>query len=224
MEEKFKGIIIKLNEYKDADKLASIFSLENGKTTAKFTGVKKDNAKFKAVAQPFTFAEFTVNKRGEHSIVTSADLIDNFPKILSNYNKTICGYIVLDMVKSLLAPAKPEQNIFLLTLSALKNIEEKEEYSATIDFILKFIAFSGMDLQFPDLKFVYLDNFTGNFVAEHTQNSTQIDKKVYEVLKKINSNDVDDELNLSVLKQSLRLLHNIIYIKFNEDLKSFSFI
>ena len=224
MEEKFKGIVIKVNEYKDADKLASIFSLEKGKLTAKFTGVKKDTAKFKAMAQPFTFAEFTTNKKGETRTVTSVDLIDNFSRILSNYNKTICGYIVLDMVKSLLATAKPEQDIFLLTLSSLKNIEQNEEFSATIDYILKFISFSGMDLQFPNSKFVYLDNFTGNFVAEHTQNSTQIDKKVYETLKKINANQLDEELNLNVLKQILRLLHNIIFLKFNEDLKSFSFI
>lgn len=223
MEEKFKGIVVKLNEYKDADKLASIFSLENGKISAKFTGVKKDTAKFKAIAQPFTFAEFTASFKGQYATITSADLIDNFSNILSNYNKTICGYIVLDMLKTLLPNQKQEKDIFVLTLSSLKNIEEQEEFSYTVDYILKFITLSGMGLQFPENNYVYLDNITGNFVAEHIQGATQIDKKVYQALKNISQN-IEIENSTNVLKQCLRLLHNIIYLKFNEDVKAFNFI
>ena len=60
MDEKVKGIIVKLTDYQDADKLASIFTFEQGLITAKFNGVKKDKAKYKSVAQPFVFAEFVI--------------------------------------------------------------------------------------------------------------------------------------------------------------------
>ena len=109
MEQNVKGIIIKLIDYKEADKLASIFSLERGIVTAKFAGVKRDKAKFKSVAQPFTFADFTLFEKKDHLTVTGAEIVDSFQNILLNYSKTICGYIVLDMVKSLLPKEKPEQ-------------------------------------------------------------------------------------------------------------------
>ena len=63
MDVKDKGIIIKLTDYLEADKLASVFSLQQGIITAKFAGVKKEKAKFKAVAQPFCFADFDLAEK-----------------------------------------------------------------------------------------------------------------------------------------------------------------
>ena len=42
MDEKTQGLVLKLIDYKDADKLASIFTLEQGIISAKFTGVNID--------------------------------------------------------------------------------------------------------------------------------------------------------------------------------------
>ena len=227
MLEKFKGIVIKLNDYKEADKLATIFSLEQGVVTAKFAGVKKDNAKLKSVAQPFMFANFNSSTTGKTKTITQADILDDFKNLLSNYNKTMCGYIVLDIIRSILPIEKPEEDLFLLTLSTLKKIETQNEIVATIDYVLKFISFSGMELNFSNSNYVYLDSLTGNFTTERAPNCLQIDKKVYSLLKQIDENHLDAaeiEKNASALKQTLKLLHNIIFLKFNVDIKSFQFI
>ena len=163
MEQNLKGIIVKLIDYKEADKLASIFSLEKGLITAKFAGVKRDKAKMKAVAQPFTFADFNLIDKANHLTITGAEVLDNFSNVLTDYNKTMCGYIVLDIIRSILPKEKAEQDIFLLTISALKNIEQQNEFIATIDYILKFITLSGMGLKFDNMNYIYLDTFTGNF-------------------------------------------------------------
>ena len=81
-EEKTKGLVIKLNDYKDADKLASIFTFDYGVITAKFVGVKKEKAKLKSVAQPFVFADFVLNESGNNKTVTSASVVDSFYNIL----------------------------------------------------------------------------------------------------------------------------------------------
>ena len=141
MDEKTQGLVVKLIDYKDADKLASIFTYDYGIITAKFTGIKKEKAKLKAIAQPFTFADFTFASKMNNRTVASANLIDSFYTILSNYSKTICGYVVLDIIKSILPIEKPEQDLFLLTISTLKSIEEKNEFVVLIDYILKFLNF-----------------------------------------------------------------------------------
>ena len=223
MEERVKGIVVKTIDYKEADKLASIFTLERGLISAKFTGVKREKAKLKSFTQPFVFADFILNKNGNLRTVTSASLIDNFSGILAAYDKTICGYIVLDIIRSILPSEKEEPDIFLLTLSALKNIEEKDPKLATIDFILKFIDFAGMGLSFDLDNIIYLDKTTGNFTDKKEYNSVQIDKKVYSLIKNINDGIELAEKN-NLVSQALRLLHNILYIKFNVDLKSFEFI
>ena len=222
-DEKLKGIVVKLIDYKDADKLASIFTLERGLITAKFTGVRRDKAKMKGVAQPFTLAEFSiVNKSNMRSII-SADIIDNFQKLMLDYNKTMSGYIVLDMIRSILPAEKREEDIFLLTVSALKDIEEKHEYIATIQYILRFLTFSGMGLNLPNVERIYFDSFTGEFVLNKTGVTSEIDKKVYKTLRQISNNE-NIEIESTILKQILRLLHKVIYNRFGEDIKSFAFI
>lgn len=232
METKEKGLILRTTDYKDADKLASIFSFENGKSTIKFVGVKKDKAKFKAICQPFVFAEFLLAPKGNNKTVVSATILDNFSNILNNYNKMICGYIVLDILNTILPKEKTEQDLFLISISSLKNIEVSNEYIATIDFILKFLKFTGVGLEIIDYDYVYLDKTTGNFSNRRELDSMQIDKKVYSLLKQVetNFNEIkDQDLNSqnfseNTVKQALRLLHNIITIKFGEIIKSFEFI
>ncbi len=223
MDEKTQGLVLKLIDYKDADKLASIFTLNFGILTAKFVGVRKEKAKLKATAQPFTLADFNFNKSGNNRVVVGANLIDNFYPILNNYNKTICGYIVLDIIKSLLPEEKPEQDIFMLTVSAMKNIENGNEFAETIKFILNFLNFSGFKVNLPNAFPIHFDKFTGEFLADKTVNSVAMDKQVYGTLFHLNNN-TEQELNENNLKQILRLLHNIIFIHFGTEIKSFEFI
>ena len=226
--EKVQGIVLKLTDYKEADKLASIFTLEQGIILAKFTGVKKEKAKLKALAQPFVFAEFNLNSKGNLKQVINATLLDNFYPILNDYNKTICAYIVLDIINTILPQNKVESELFVLTLNTLKNIEKYNPYIATIDYILQFLNFSGVGLELPQTEYVYFNKFNGEFEKNSTSNSVQIDKKIYAILKEINLNEVFQNGNVLIkeenLKQILRLLHNVIFIKFNEEIKSFSFI
>ena len=113
MDSKVKGIVLKTVNYKEADKIASIFTLEEGVIAVKFTGVRRDKAKLKAMSQPFSFCEFTINKTKEHRTVVSASAIDLFNNLSTDYTRMMCGYIVLDMVKSILPEEKVESEIFL---------------------------------------------------------------------------------------------------------------
>lgn len=223
MDEKTQGLVLKLIDYKDADKLASIFTYDYGIITAKFVGVKKEKAKLKAVAQPFTYADFNFTTRANNKVVAGANLIDNFYQITMDYNKTICGYIVLDIIKSLFPEDKPEQDIFLLAISTLKKIETNNEYVELISFVLNFLNFSGFAIELIEKEYVYFDKNNAEFKDSRTENSSQIDKNVYQTLKKIQKGEMED-FNEKTLKQVLRLLHNIIFTHFGVELKSFQFI
>lgn len=224
MDEKTQGLVLKLIDYKDADKLASIFTFDHGIITAKFVGVRREKAKLKALAQPFTFADFNFTTRAGNKVVAGANMIDNFYHLMMDYNKTICGYIVLDIIKSLLPENKPEQDIFVLSVSSLKKIEEENEFVATIDFILKFLNFSGVGIEFIETDYVYLDMTTGDFLKNRTTNSVQIDKNVYKMLASINNGNCENLENEHALMQCIRLLRNIIQIRFGIEIKSFQFI
>ena len=102
MDTKIKGFILNTKDYKDADKIATIFSYEQGIINAKFVGVKKEKAKLKALSQPFTFAEFELMSKKDFYTVKTGTVMDNFPQIISDYTKTISAFILVDILKSIL--------------------------------------------------------------------------------------------------------------------------
>lgn len=177
----------------------------------------------KSSAQPFAFAEFNINQTGNFRVVTGANVIDSFYGLTSNYNKTIMGFIVLDIIKTILPAEKPEPDLFVLSLDALKQIETTDEYQALLNFILQFIQFCGMGLDMSLEKLVYLDRTTGDFVESQGVNTMQIDKKVYSYLKQV-AFALKTDANELTKKQALRLLNTILLIKFNAEIKAFEFI
>lgn len=218
METKVKGIILSTKDYLEADKLASIFSYEQGVISAKFVGVKKERAKLKGLAQPFTFAEFELVSKKSLSTVKQGYVMDNFGGILSDYNKTICAYILVDIIKSILPKNKPEQELFLLAVNSLKKIEQQNCYQALIEFIISFISVSGEELNlFETENKIYLDKAIGDFTPTYNKFTVEIDKKVFNALTVPTANDL-------ISKSCLKLLNNILSIKYDTEIKSFSFL
>ena len=218
MDTKVKGIILSTKDYLEADKIASIFSYEQGIIPAKFVGVKKEKAKLKALAQPFTLAEFELISKKEFNTVKTGTMIDNFPQIISDYTKTICAFILVDIVKSILPKSKPEQELFLLTANTLKRIEQEDAEQALIEYIINFETMMGEELNiFQTDKHIYLDKNIGDFVPTPNAYTVEIDKKVFNAFS-VPTN------NTSIKKSCLKLLNTILAIKYDVNLKSFSFI
>ena len=219
MEEiKTKAIIINTKDFNEADKIATIFSLEFGKISAKFTGVKRAKAKLKPLVQPFTFVDLECFKRGDFYTVKTGAVIDSFSKIMKDYTKMMCAYIVLDIINQILPKNKVEQDLFLLSVNALKNIETQDAHQSLIDYIINFEKLLGEELNlFIIDKRIYLDKNMGNFTDTPNENTVEIDKKVFNALSEKTDNP-------SLKKTCLKLLNTILSIKYDVDLKSFSFI
>ena len=64
MEIKTEAIVLQSIDYKDNDKLLTLFSPTLGRITAGAKGVKKQKAKLSFAAQPFCFAEYVLAEKG----------------------------------------------------------------------------------------------------------------------------------------------------------------
>lgn len=78
MDFKTDALVIRASEYKDNDKLLTLFSPERGKLTAGIKGVKKPNAKLSFAAQPFAFSEYVLAEKNGRYTVMNAYLYDGF--------------------------------------------------------------------------------------------------------------------------------------------------
>ena len=78
MEVKTEEIVLNAVDYKDNDKLLTLFSPTLGKITAGARGVKKPTAKLAFATQPFCFAEYVLAEKGGRYTVTSAYMHESF--------------------------------------------------------------------------------------------------------------------------------------------------
>ena len=159
MEEiKTKAIILNSKDYKDADKIVSAFSVDYGKINIKFNGVKKAKAKLKSLVQPFTLIEIECVKQADFFTAKTGMVISSFSKITTDYSKTICAYIIVEILNQVLPKNKAEQEIFLQALKSFKQIEQENAYRATIEFILVFFNLLGEQINLDiNSNKVYLD-------------------------------------------------------------------
>ena len=106
MEIKTRAYVLRATDYKENDKLLTLFSLEYGKLTATLRGVKKPKAKFKFACQPFSLIEFVMAEKGGYYTVTQAQAIDAFFPLTADVEKF---YAVSVMAQALMETLQEKQ-------------------------------------------------------------------------------------------------------------------
>lgn len=102
MDKKFLGIVLKCIDYKEKDKLVSIFSVDDGLILGKLKSVKGAGAKLKMLSSPFCFAEFTGVETAGKLTITGGDIVDSFFDITKNIESYYVGCAILDYIYSYL--------------------------------------------------------------------------------------------------------------------------
>lgn len=120
MEElKIKGIVIKATDYKDSDKIVTIFSAEQGLIRARVRGVKKNKAKLAFAVQPFAFIEFVLVKSGNFYTCINATSIDQFFEITLDFDNYIFMLACLEVCLKTVKENDSEPKLFLFLLNSL---------------------------------------------------------------------------------------------------------
>lgn len=78
MEFKTDALVLRVADYGENDRIATLLTADRGKLSACLKGVRKAGAKLKFASQPFCFAEFVLAERGGRHTVTGASLHDGF--------------------------------------------------------------------------------------------------------------------------------------------------
>ena len=210
-----KGIVLGGVTYKDKDKILSVFSLEKGIISCKLIGVLKENAKLKFVKEPFCFAEFVINSKKENSIatITSANIIDSFFDITSDYDKFSTGCNILEVVKKVLMKEVPNEPLFIEVLKALKVLayEEVEPEIVLVKFLISIFEAMGYALSLEKCACCG-DNFVGRrfFNVENGEivcfsckrpNAIEITPLIHSSLRLAKNTSYDNLKNLKLKKE-----------------------
>lgn len=149
MEEiKIKGVVIKSKDYKDSDKIVTIFSAEKGLISARVRGVKKNKAKLAFAVQPFAFVEFLLTARDNFYTVINATSIDQFFDITTDFDKYILMLACLEICEKTMKADSSDPDMFLLLLNTLKFVcyNSLNPMVAFVKFLLESLNILGLKI------------------------------------------------------------------------------
>ena len=120
MSTKVKAVVIGNRDYKDKDKLITLYTLEKGKMFCSMRGVRGEKAKLKAAKEIFCFGEYIIEEKGG-SVITQVDIIDPFFSITGDLDKFYEACAIIDIV-SKVGTNESNPELFISLLKALKAI------------------------------------------------------------------------------------------------------
>ena len=122
MEVKVNALVVKAVDYKDNDKILTLYSLEKGKITAGIKGVKKSGAKLKFASEPFCFAEFILAEKGGRYTVIGASYIDSFYELRLSLEKFYTSSIISEVLNVYTESEISDPYLFDIAINGIKNI------------------------------------------------------------------------------------------------------
>lgn len=217
------AMVLKSVDYKDNDKILTLYSLEKGKITAGIKGVKKSGAKLKFASEPFALCEFVLNEKMGRYTVIGATYIDSFFNLRLNLQKYYVSSVILETLNLLTGENEPDHDLFNLAVNAVKYVNYQDGELKTLNlFLFNLTSLLGYGIQTLncngcDCKIDGRVFFSSRFAEFYcyscrVDDAMEITLETYEALYKIFNKNVEDASKITLAPSSeLKLLKFLTY-------------
>lgn len=227
-------LCIKSIDYKENDKLITLYAFGEGKITASLKGVKKPKAKLKFAGTLLCFGKYYFTGRNGFYSVIGCDLVDNFYGIWTDIDKYYTALCTLEILDKVAEDREIGDKLALITLKFLNEICYKSEniFLSFAIFLNKTIKILGYNLSpycincgEENLHNVYYSFVRSALVCEDCKDSTslRLSNELADFVKILNSDDVTSGIDLSQeeLLTLIKIFFNIICKNLAKKFKTF---
>ena len=231
MEVKTDAVVLQTLDYKDDDKLLTLFSPTLGKITAGIRGVKKPKAKLAFAAQPFAFCEYVLAEKSGRYTVTSAYLHESFFDLRTDVERFYAACAAAEIARTVVVENERFDGLFIGFVECLKGLclTEENAAEALATFLLIALRESGypIDLSFLEEnegdigERIWFDFADGRFATfERCQAGERASISTYHTLRKCAGLSFDENAVAGGKKRALRLLKAYLTEKTEERFES----
>ena len=143
------GIVLARRQIGEYDRLATVFTEDLGKMTARFVGVARSASKLKALAEPAAWGEYRlhVSHRSEHAKCVGGRIISTFPGLRGDLARMTGALYCCELLDKLTAERAPSPEKFRLLRSALAALERSPSRWTTLSYGLRLMDCAGFGLR-----------------------------------------------------------------------------
>lgn len=232
-ERTFDCLCIKSIDYKDNDKLVTLYAFGEGKITASLKGVKKAKAKLKYASALFCFGKYYLAGKNGYNNVIGCDLTDSFYGIwtdIDKYYPAVCSLEILDKIAD---DREIGDKLAVLTLQFLNELcyKSTKNFIAFAKFLYNAIKLTGYNLQINCLNCGdnNPDNFYYSYIKNgllcgncHDSSAVQLSKNVILFLKSLLNGEIEkSEFDNKTYLSAIKVLMDIIGKNLAKRFKTF---
>lgn len=229
MDVKTEAIVLQSKDYKDNDKLLTLFSPDLGKITAGIRGVKKPKAKLAFASQPFCFAEYVLAEKGGRYTVTGAYLHESFFDLRTDITRFYAACAAAEICQTLAQENEAHEGLFIAFINCLKSLclAQDDCTEALLSFALVALHESGFTIDLGYLEEcdgdvgekIWFDFSDGRFCSfERCTQGERASISTYHTLRKCAGLTYDEDKLPGGKKRALRLIK--AYLSEKTDAKS----
>ncbi len=118
-----EAIVIGSMDYRESDKIVTLFTLEHGKLKGIARGAKKSVRRFGGALEPFARLRLEIGLREGLVQVHAADIVTVFPQIRMDLNRIAHAGYACDLTDALLPEGMSNTRLFRLLTAYLEHLE-----------------------------------------------------------------------------------------------------
>ncbi|MDT8715323.1 DNA repair protein RecO [Clostridium sp. 19966] len=238
-----KGVVIKVRDYGENDKIVTIFTDKLGKINVIARGAKRSKSKFLSVTLPFCFGQYMVYRGKGMYNLNEGSIINSFQEFLNDLDSLTYASYICELIDISMIEEESNRELFKILVTTLYLLKSK-----ALDNELLLRAYEvnvlrntgyGLNLNYCSLcrkkinssNYISLQYYGGICDDCNKSGGFGISRVTYNLLKFLNSTPMDKIYRLNIseeakleLKKTLLLLISNSYSRVPKSLQMFDFI
>ncbi len=126
------GLVIRVSDYGENDKLLTVLTAENGKILVTAKGARSVRSKMLSVSHLFVYANFEYYEKNGRKWLSGGSVNDSFASISSDITDFALASYIVQLASEITGEGVPAEDVLRMTLNTLYAIEHKLKPHAII--------------------------------------------------------------------------------------------
>lgn len=136
MYEKMMAVVLRGSNYRDYDKMLTLFTRENGRVDALARGCRKQGSPLLAASDVFCCAEYEFFKKGDRYFITQCALKEAFFDLRKNMRALMTATALAEVCEKTAMPDAPSPRLFALLVNSLYALNRGMDAQAAFSYFV----------------------------------------------------------------------------------------
>lgn len=143
-----EAIILRTDDFGDANRVVTLFSKEFGKLEANAYGCRRSRSPLSGALQMFNHVSATLTRGAKVDIIREADIINFYDALTKDLERLAYASLLFEIVNRMTLPRQRELATFNLLTDALPTLSRRNPRIAALIGACQFMETSGVQLSF----------------------------------------------------------------------------